>query len=97
MARKAAKGHNSGDDVLMGEAQNQLKSIVERLENLIDNELNPVKETIKELYAEAKGNGFNPAPIRKLIALRAKDRAKVAKDKAVLELYAHALGIEDLV
>jgi len=91
----AGVGHNSGD-VLNGDAQSQLKSILERIETL-DDEKDAISEHIKEVYAEAKGNGFSTAPIRKLVALRKKDRSKVLEEKAILELYAHALGIEDLV
>ena len=92
----AGVGHNSGD-VLNKTAQEQLKSIIDRIEKVIDDELTPAKETIKEIYAEAKSNGYTVSAIRKLVALRGKDRAKVVEDKAILELYAHALGIEDLV
>ena len=89
-------GHNSGD-TLNKDAQSQLKSIVERAETLIDNEINPAKEALKEVYAEAKGNGFSPGVIRKIVALRAKDKAKVQEENALMALYAHAIGCEDLV
>lgn len=91
----AGVGHNS--ETLNTDAQRQLKSIVERAEQIIDNEINPAKEALKEVYAEAKGNGFTPAIIRKLVALRAKDRGKVQEENAILALYAHAIGCEDLV
>jgi uncharacterized protein (UPF0335 family) len=91
----AGVGHNSGD-VLNRDAQSQLKSILERIERL-DEEKDEIAAQMKEVYAEAKGNGFSTAPIRKLVALRKKDRGKVLEEKAILELYAHALGIEDLV
>lgn len=92
----AGVGHNSGD-TLNADAQSQLKSIVERAEQIIDNEITPAKEALKEVYAEAKGNGFTPAIIRKLVTLRAKDRNKVQEENAILALYAHAIGCEDLV
>ena len=92
----AGVGHNSGD-VLNKDAQSQLKSILERVEMIEDNEIAPGREALKEVYAEAKGNGFDVKIIRKLAALRKKDRDKVLEEKAILELYAHALGIEDLV
>ena len=92
----ATIGHNS-DAVLQKEAQGQLKSILERAEQIIDNELHDAKEALKEVYAEAKGNGFDPKIIRKLVALRAKDKAKVQEENAILALYASALGCEDLV
>ena len=91
----AGVGHNSGD-VLNKDAQSQLKSILERIETL-DDEKDAISEHIKEVYAESKGNGFDNKVLRKIVALRKKDRSKVLEEKAILELYAHALGIEDLV
>ena len=91
----AGVGHNSGD-VLNTTAQSQLKSILERIETL-DDEKDAISEHIKEVYAESKGNGFDNKVLRKIVALRKKDRSKVLEEKAILELYAHALGIEDLV
>lgn len=91
----AGVGHNSGD-VLNSSAQTQLKSILERIETL-DDEKDAISEHIKEVYAESKGNGFDNKVLRKIVALRKKDRSKVLEEKAILELYAHALGIEDLV
>jgi uncharacterized protein (UPF0335 family) len=73
-----------------------LRSLVERIERL-DKEKAEVAEAIKEVYAEAKGNGFDVKPIRALIRLRKRDRAKVAEEKSVLELYAEALGCADLI
>jgi len=97
----AGVGHNSGDasahpDVLNSSAQSQLKSILERIERL-DDEKVEIAEQIKEVYAESKGNGFDNKVLRKIVAIRKKDRSKVLEEKAILELYAHALGIEDLV
>lgn len=89
-------GHNS-ETVLQKEAQGQLKSILDRAESIIDNELHEAKETLKEIFAEAKSNGYNVPALRKLIKLRATDKAKVQEDNAILALYANALGCEDLV
>ena len=84
-------GHN-GPPV----ASDQLKSIIERLETL-NAEKAEIAEYIKEVLGEAKGNGFDTKAIRKIVALRKQDRAKLAEDKAVLELYAAAIGCLDLV
>ena len=93
----AGAGHNGPPgDVLNSSAQTQLKSILERIETL-DDEKDAISEQIKEVYAESKGNGFDNKVLRKIVALRKKDRNKVLEEKAILELYAHALGIEDLV
>jgi len=77
-------------------ASDQLRSIIERIETLED-EKAVAAEYIKEVYAEAKGNGFDIKSLRKLVSLRKKDRAKLLEDKAMLELYAAALGCLDLV
>lgn len=84
-------GHN-GPPV----ASDQLRSIIERVETLED-EKAVAAEYINEVYAEAKGNGFDTKSLRKLVALRKKDRTKLLEDKAMLELYAAAMGCLDLV
>lgn len=91
-------GHNSGDnvDVLNQTAQGQLKSIVERIGRLID-ERGEVNEQIKEVYSEAKGNGFDVKVLRKAVALMRKDKAKVKEENSIMQLYAVALGIEDMI
>jgi uncharacterized protein (UPF0335 family) len=50
-------------------------------------------EDIKDVYAEAKGNGFDTKIIRKIIALRKRDRAELDEEETILELYLHALGM----
>tara|TARA_R110000868_G_scaffold57106_4_gene176613 strand:+ start:713 stop:979 length:267 start_codon:yes stop_codon:yes gene_type:complete len=77
-------------------ASDQLRSIIERVETLED-EKAVAAEYIKEVYAEAKGNGFDTKSLRKLVSLRKKDRTKLLEDKAMLELYAAAMGCLDLV
>lgn len=91
-------GHNSGanPDILNQTAQGQLKSLVERVESL-NVEAAEVRGSIKEVYREAKGNGFDTKILRKLIQVRKQDRAKALEERAILELYASALGILDLV
>ena len=82
-------GHNTT-------APDQLRSIIERIERL-EEDKSEVAADIKEVYAEAKGNGFNTKALRKLVALRKKDRDKVLEERAILELYANALGCADLI
>ena len=78
-------------DVLNQTAQSQLRSIVERIE-LQEAEKAEIAESIKEVYAEAKGDGFDPKSIRKVVALRKKDRARRQEEEAILDLYLSALG-----
>jgi len=78
-------------DILNGAAQTQIKSIVERVERL-ELEKAEVAEQIKEVFAEAKGNGFDVKVLRKVVRLRKQDRAKRMEEEAILELYLSALG-----
>ena len=78
-------------DVLNGTAQTQLKSIIERVERL-EQEKAEIAEQIKEVFAEAKGNGFDVKVLRKVIRLRKQDRAKRQEEEAILELYLSAIG-----
>ena len=71
---------------------NQLQAVVERIEKLED-ERAILAEDIKDVYLEAKGNGFDPKIIKKLVALRKKDPSKVAEEEALLDTYKAALGM----
>ena len=73
-------------------AKDQLKSIVERVERL-EEEKKEVAEQIKEVYAEAKANGFDTKTLRKVVALRKKSNADREEEEAMLDLYLHALGM----
>jgi uncharacterized protein (UPF0335 family) len=78
-------------DVLNATAQTQLKSIVERVERL-EQEKSEIAEQIKEVFAEAKGNGFDVKVLRKIVRIRKQDRAKRMEEEAILDLYLSALG-----
>jgi uncharacterized protein (UPF0335 family) len=91
----ASIGHNSGD-VIQKEAQAQLRAFLEQVENL-DDEKAALSEAISEKYKEIKSAGFDTKALRKIVAIRKKDKAKHLEEKAMVELYAHALGVEDLV
>lgn len=79
-------------EMLGNNAQAQLVSVVERIERLMEED-RALKEDIKEVFAEAKGNGFDTKTIRKAIAIRAMDPAKRKEAEAVLDLYLSALGV----
>ena len=82
---------SSNIDVLNSTAQSQLKSIIERIERL-EAEKAEVAEQIKEVMAEAKGNGCDTKILRKVVRLRKQDRAKRQEEEAILDLYLSALG-----
>ena len=79
------------NDVLAGHAQTQLKTIVERIERL-EQEKAEVAEQIKEVFAEAKGNGYDVKTLRKVVRIRKQDRAKRQEEEALLDLYLSAIG-----
>ena len=78
-------------DVLNATAQGQLKSIIERIERL-EVEKSEIAEQVKEVFAEAKGNGFDVKILRKVIRIRKQDTAKRQEEEALLDLYLSAIG-----
>jgi uncharacterized protein (UPF0335 family) len=82
---------SSHPDILNATAQGQLKSIIERIERL-EVEKGEIAEQIKEVKAEAKGNGFDVKIINKVVRIRKQDRAKRQEEEAILDLYLSAIG-----
>ncbi len=73
-------------------AQGQLRSIVERIERL-EEEKKTIAGDIKEVYAEAKGNGFDTKILRKVVSLRRKEATEREEEQSMLDLYMAALGM----
>lgn len=73
-------------------AQGQLRSIVERVERLHE-EKKALESDIKEIYAEAKANGFDTKVLRHIVKLRGKDKSEREEFEAIVELYMDALGM----
>ena len=75
--------------------RDQLRSIIERIERL-EEEKKTIADDIKDVYAEAKGNGFDTKVLRKVVSLRKQDPDERAEHEMTLDTYLHALGmIED--
>ncbi|WP_114285072.1 DUF2312 domain-containing protein [Candidatus Halocynthiibacter alkanivorans] len=70
----------------------ELRQFIERYERL-DQEKKDIAEQMKEVMAEAKGRGYDVKVIRKVIALRKRDKDDIAEEEAVLEMYKEALGM----
>jgi uncharacterized protein (UPF0335 family) len=68
----------------------QLRGIVERIERL-EEEKAQVAEQVKEVYAEAKGNGFDPKILRKVVAMRRLTPDERAEVEAIMDLYLQAI------
>jgi uncharacterized protein (UPF0335 family) len=79
-------------EVLNGSAQGQLKSVIERIERL-EEDKKSVMEDLKNVYAEAKGNGFDTKVLRKIVSIRKQDQSERMEQEALLELYLTALGM----
>jgi uncharacterized protein (UPF0335 family) len=73
-------------------ASRQLKSFVERIERL-EEEKKGIADDIRDIFAEAKGQGFDTKVMRQVIRLRKKDAAERQEEEALLDLYLHALGM----
>lgn len=73
-------------------AQDQLRSFIERIERM-EEEKASIANDIKEIYSEAKGNGFDTAIMRQIVAMRKKDLSELQEHDAILELYMQALGM----
>ncbi|USN14252.1 hypothetical protein KABACHOK_04240 [Brevundimonas phage vB_BpoS-Kabachok] len=81
----------SADDALTASAQGRLRSIIERLERL-EEDKQAVMVDMKEVFAEAKGEGYDVKILRKVLRLRKQDKAKRQEEDAILDLYLSALG-----
>lgn len=95
-------GHNSGDEAeapkqgsVGGIAPEVLRAYIERVERL-EEEKKAIGADIREVYAEAKGNGFDPKIMRKLVSLRKMDKSDRQEEGELLQLYARAIGMDDL-
>ena len=76
-------GHNSNG---------QLKSVLERI-NTLEDQKKDISEDIKDVYAEAKSNGFNAAALRVIVRQQRADARKAAEQQADVDAYMAALGL----
>lgn len=70
----------------------ELRQFIERAEQL-DAEKRDIMERLKELFAEAKGRGYDPKVMRKVIALRKRKPDEIAEEEAIIDMYRSALGM----
>jgi len=76
-----------------GVDSNQLNSYFDRIENM-EEEIKALRADLREIYAEAKGNGFDPKVMRQVLRLRKMNPADRAETEFLLESYKAALGME---
>lgn len=80
------------DDISNAHA-GQLKAFIERIERL-EEEKKQFADDIKDVYAEAKSNGYDTAAIRKIIAIRKQDANERKEQEEIVSLYLSAIGME---
>jgi uncharacterized protein (UPF0335 family) len=73
-------------------AKDQLKSVIERVERL-EEEKKTISDDIRDVYAEAKGNGFDVKALRTIVRLRKQDVNERREEETILETYMQALGM----
>lgn len=73
-------------------AKDQLKAIIERIERL-EEEKKVIADDIRDVYAEAKGNGFDVKALRTIVRMRKQDPNERAEEETILETYLQALGM----
>jgi uncharacterized protein (UPF0335 family) len=73
-------------------AAGQLRALIERIERL-EEEKKTIADDIKDVYAEAKGTGFDTKAIRAIVRLRKQDQAERQEEESILDLYKAALGM----
>lgn len=73
-------------------AKDQLTAIIERVERL-EEEKKTISDDIRDVYAEAKGNGFDVRALRTIVRLRKQDANERAEQETILETYMQALGM----
>jgi uncharacterized protein (UPF0335 family) len=78
-------------DTLNGTAQSQLRTVIERIERLEEDRAG-IMSDLKDVYAEAKGNGFDTKAIRAVVKLRRLSKAARDEAEAILDLYMSAIG-----
>ena len=92
-AATAKPGHNSDmADAPAGFAKEHLKSFIERIERL-EEEKKAIADDIKDVFAEAKANGFDTKALRGILKMRREDDDERRELQAIVDLYMEALGV----
>lgn len=88
----AMPAEKDNDDTAHSFAKGQLKAIIERIEKL-EEEKKAISDDIKDVYGEAKGNGFDVKTLRTIIRMRKQDADERQEQETILETYMQALGM----
>lgn len=90
MTEQTTRQHGMGGGQV---AADELRLLIERAERL-EEEKKGISDDIKDVMAEAKGRGYDPKAIRKVLALRKKKKEEVQEENAIVALYCDALGMQ---
>jgi uncharacterized protein (UPF0335 family) len=86
-------GHNSATESPATKfSKDQIKAIVERIERL-EEEKKTISDDIRDVYLEAKGNGYDVKALRTIIRMRKQDANERAEQETILETYLQAMGM----
>lgn len=88
----SARPANVNEEAAHRFAKDHLKAFVERVERL-EEEIKTLNDDKRDVYAEAKGNGFDVKALKQVIRLRGQDKDERAEHEAILETYLQALGM----
>lgn len=92
MQVQTATTESPREDASFRFAKDHLKAFVERIEKL-EEEKKAISDDIRDVYAEAKGNGFDVKALRQIIKLRKIEPTEREEQDQILETYMHALGM----
>ena len=92
--KEASKIADSATSNITSISGNRLKSFIERVERL-EEEKKALAEDIRDVYSEAKGTGFEPKIMRKIVSLRKSNLEKRREEQELLDLYMSAIGMAE--
>jgi uncharacterized protein (UPF0335 family) len=92
MVTAAAAATTQDEQATVRFGKDQLKAFIERVERL-EEEKKAIADDIRDVYAEAKGSGFDVKALRAIVRLRKQDPDERKEQEAILETYMHALGM----
>ena len=92
MVTAAAAAATQDEQATVRFGKDQLKAFIERVERL-EEEKKAIADDIRDVYAEAKGSGFDVKALRAIVRLRKQDPDERKEQEAILETYMHALGM----
>ena len=89
MTEQTERQHGMGGGAI---AADELRLLIERAERL-EEEKKGITDDIKDVMAEAKGRGYDPVAIRKILSIRKKKKEQYQEEEAILDVYLQALGM----